>query len=61
MENTLNGFKGDTDRGCPSWFQRSYRWRMPFLVSEKLDGGCPFWLEYKYKYYMKRSLIETKY
>ena len=42
------------DGGCPFWFQSSYRWRVPFQVSEELkmenalkgfrgvtDGGCP--------------------
>jgi hypothetical protein len=54
MKNALNGFRGATDRGCLLWFQRSYRWRAPFQVSEELkmenalkgfrgvtNGGCP--------------------
>jgi hypothetical protein len=36
-ENALNGFRGATNRGCPFWLQRSYRWRMIFLVSEELQ------------------------
>ena len=44
-EDALSGCRGVTDRmfflvtdrGCPFWFQRSYRWRMPFLVSEELQ------------------------
>jgi hypothetical protein len=45
---------GVTDGGCPFRFQRSYRWRVLFQVSEELqmeyalkgfrgvtDGGCP--------------------
>jgi hypothetical protein len=35
MEDALSGFRGATDRGCPFRFQRSYRRRMPFLVSEE--------------------------
>ena len=37
MENTLNGFRGVTDGGCPFWLQRSYRQRKFFLVAEKLQ------------------------
>ena len=53
MEDAFSGFRGVTDGGCPFWFQRSYRQRMPFQVSEELqtedalsvfrgvpDGGC---------------------
>ena len=35
-EDALSGFRGVTDEGCPFSFQRSYRWRMPFQVSEEL-------------------------
>jgi hypothetical protein len=49
------------DGGCPFWFQRSYRQRMPFLFSEELqtkgalsgfreltDGECPFKIQRSY-------------
>jgi hypothetical protein len=48
-EDALNGFRGVTDEECPEWFQRnyrrrislrfqrSYRWRMPVMLSEELQ------------------------
>jgi hypothetical protein len=39
-EDALSGFRVVTNGGCPFWFQRSYRKRMSFLLSEELDGGC---------------------
>ena len=46
MEDDLSGFRGVTEDalsdseelegGCPFSFQKSYRWRMPFQVSEEL-------------------------
>jgi hypothetical protein len=33
-EDVLNGFRGVIDRECPFLFQKNYRGRMPFLVSE---------------------------
>jgi hypothetical protein len=39
MEDALSGFRVVTNGGCPFWFQRSYRKRMSFLLSEELDGG----------------------
>jgi hypothetical protein len=39
MEDALSGFRVVTDGGCPFWFQRSYRKRMSFLLSEEPRKG----------------------
>jgi hypothetical protein len=42
MEDALSGFRVVTNGGCPFWFQRSYRKRMSFLLSDQLQTEGAF-------------------